>query len=98
MPKVTTTPNMDYYVRLNKDSPPILGPVSFIVANTCARRVSADPALGMLAEVYTYVGERKGDPVMDTKLEIISIYRNGVIRLGGKVANLVSDKGMPPEL
>ncbi|MDB5716233.1 MAG: hypothetical protein JWO15_3630 [Sphingomonadales bacterium] len=86
---------MDYYVRKDGQSEPLLARVSFTVANAAARRYSQDDKLG-ISQVYTIVGERAGDPAStEPRIEVVSIYQRGKIMLGGKIANERSLKNLP---
>lgn len=85
---------MDYYVRKDGHSEPLLARVSFTVANAAARRYSQDDKLG-ISQVYTVVGERAGDPEVEPRIEVVSIYQRGKIMLGGKIANERSLKNLP---
>jgi hypothetical protein len=91
---IVATPSLDYYVRKYGELIPLLAKVSWAQAHASARKHSEDNSLGC-TEVYTFFGTRAGDPPVEPRYIIISIYQRGRLVMGGKLANMHSQDNLP---
>jgi hypothetical protein len=73
--------------------PEIFGPFTFMEADRYARGLSKIRERSGMAEVFTYLGERGGDPITNPSLLFVEFwYLRGKRSLGGRSAEYQSDK------
>ncbi len=87
----------DWFVRREKGAP-LIGPMSFRDADRHARFMSVEENGPGLAQVVTFLGNRKGDPTtFPARLFVDGYYALGKKFLGGRTAQFHSDNELLTE-